>query len=89
MPTNTDSGNGDFMSNVMNELFHRARTCPVACALKILLSLLLISAINIAVFFKDAMSIYAYVGLMAAIAYVAILAIATNGNCQIKLGKED
>ena len=77
------------MSNTMNELFHRARICPVACALKILLLLLLIGAINIAIFFKDAMSIYAYLGLMAAIAYVAILAIATNGNCQLKLGKED
>ena len=77
------------MSNVMNELLHRARICPVACALKILLSLLLISAINIALFFKGSMSIYAYVGFMATIAYVAILTIATNGNCQLKLGEED
>ena len=77
------------MSNVMNELFHRARICPIACALKILLSLLLISAINIALFFKDVMSIDAYVGLMSAIAYVAILAIATNGNCQLKLGEKE
>jgi len=71
------------MSNVMNGLLHRARICPVACALKILLSLLSISALNIAILFMEAMSIYAYVILMAAIAYVAILAIATNGNCQI------
>lgn len=82
-----DPGNGDCMSNTMNELVHRARICPVACALIILLSLLLISAINIAIFFKDAMSIDAYIGLTSAIAYVAILAIATNGNCQIKLSE--
>ncbi len=77
------------MSNLMNELLHRARTCPVACALKILFLLLLISAINIAVFFKSEISIYAYVGFMVAIGYVAILAIATNGNCRLKLGEED
>jgi uncharacterized membrane protein YjjB (DUF3815 family) len=73
----------------MNELLHRARTCPVACALKILFLLLLISALNIAVFFKSEISIYAYVGFMVAIGYVAILAIATNGNCRLKLGEED
>jgi hypothetical protein len=77
------------MSNLMNELLHRARLCPVACALKILLVLLSISALNIAVFFKGEMSIYAYVGFMAAIGYVAILAIATNGNCRLKLGRKD
>ncbi len=77
------------MSNVMNEILHRARICPVACALKILLLLLLISALNIAIFFKNEMSIYAYVGFMAAIGYVAILAIATNGNCRLKLAEED
>lgn len=77
------------MTNLMNELLHRARICPVACALKILFLLLLISALNIAVFFKSEISIYAYVGFMVAIGYVAILAIATNGNCRLKLGEED
>ncbi|MGB5719026.1 MAG: hypothetical protein WBN81_18290 [Gammaproteobacteria bacterium] len=51
--------------------------------------LLFISALNIAIFFKDAMSIYAYVGFMAIIGYVAILAIATNGNCRLKLSEDD
>ncbi len=73
----------------LDELMHRARRCPVACALKIILLLLFISALNIALFFKDAMSIYAYVGFMAIIGYVAILAIATNGNCRLKLSEDD
>ncbi|MCG6898530.1 MAG: hypothetical protein LJE75_00845 [Gammaproteobacteria bacterium] len=77
------------MSNVMNEILHRARICPVACALKILLLLLLLSALGIAIFLKHEMSIYAYVGFMAAIGYVAILAIATNGNCRLKLAKKN
>ena len=73
----------------LDEIMHRARRCPVACALKIILLLLFISALNIAIFFKDAMSIYAYVGFMAIIGYVAILAIATNGNCRLKLSEDD
>jgi len=73
----------------LDEIMHRARRCPVACALKIILLLLFISALNIALFFKDAMSIYAYVGFMAIIGYVAILAIATNGNCRLKLSEDD
>ena len=77
------------MSNAMNKLLHRARICPVACALKFLLALLLTSALNIAIFFKNVMSIYVYVILTAVIAYVAILAIATNSNCQLKLSEED
>jgi hypothetical protein len=58
-------------------------------ALKILLLLLFISALNIAVFSKDEMSITAYIGFMAVIGYVAILAIATNGNCRLNLGEKD
>jgi len=77
------------MPAFMNELTHRARRCPVACALKILLLLLFVSALNIALFFKNAMSIYAYIGFMAIIGYVAILAISTNTNCKLKLNEED
>jgi len=77
------------MPNIMIKLLHRAKMCPVACGLKILLLLLLVSALVIALFFKNDMSIYTYVGFMAAIGYVAILAIATNGNCRLKLGEED
>ena len=73
----------------MNELTYRARRCPVACALKILLFLLFVSALTIALFFKNAMSIYAYVGFMAIIGYVAILAISTNTNCKLKLNEDN
>jgi len=73
------------MPAFMNEITHRARRCPVACALKILLLLLFASALNIAIFYKNAMSIYAYIGFMAIIGYVAILVISTNINCKLKL----
>lgn len=73
----------------INELTHRARRCPIACALKIVLLLLFISALNIALFYKNAMSIYAYIGFMAVIGYVAILAISTNTNCKLKLSEKD
>lgn len=77
------------MTSIFNQLLYRARRCPVACALKILLGLLFISALNIAIFFKNEISIYAYVVFMAVTGYVAILAIATNGNCRLKLGDDD
>ena len=74
---------------LLDELSQRAKKCPVACALKVLLLLLFVSAINIAIFFKNEMSIYAYVGFMAIIGYVAILAIATNSNCKLSLSEDD
>jgi membrane protein YdbS with pleckstrin-like domain len=73
----------------MSELTQRARRCPVACALKILLLLLFMSALNIAIFFKNAMSIYAFIGFMAVIGYVAIVAISTDINCRLKLSEKD
>lgn len=77
------------MPILLDQLMHRARRCPVACALKIVLMLLFISALNIAIFYKNAMSIYAYVGFMAIIGYVAILAISTNTNCKLNLSEDD
>ena len=77
------------MPILLDQLMHRARRCPVACALKIVLLLLFISALNIAIFYKNAMSIYAYVGFMAIICYVAILAISTNTNCKLNLSEDN
>ena len=77
------------MPILLDQLMHRARRCPVACALKILLFLLFVSALNIAIFYKNAMSIYAYIGFMAIIGYVAILAISTNTNCKLNLSEDD
>ena len=73
----------------MSELTQRAKRCPVACALKILLFLLFISALNIAIFYKSAMSIYAFIGFMAFIGYVAIVAISTDINCRLKLSEKE
>ena len=73
----------------IEQLTQRARRCPVACALKILLLLLFMSALNIAIFFKNAMSIYAFIGFMALIGYVAIVAISTDINCRLKLSQKD
>ena len=77
------------MSSIMVTLLHRARICPVACTLKILLLLLLLGALVIAIYFKNEVSIYTYLGFMATIGYVAVLAIATNGNCRLKLAEEE
>lgn len=77
------------MSIVLTQLLHRARKCPVACALKILLALLFISALSMAIFLKNEISIYAYVIFMAIVAYVAILAIATNSSCRLKLSEDE
>ena len=77
------------MPSFMNQLIYRARRCPVACALKILFLVLLVGALNIAVFFKETISAYGYAGLITVIGYVAVLAIATNGNCMLKISEDD
>ena len=73
----------------LNQLLHRARRCPVACALKILFLVLLVSALGIAIFHKGSMSFYGYLVFITAIGYVAVLAIATNGNCILKISEDD
>lgn len=77
------------MPNLIIQLLHRARRCPVACALKVLVLLLSLGALNVAIFFKDSLSFYGYLGFITAIGYVAILAFAINGNCILKISEED
>jgi hypothetical protein len=77
------------MPTLLEELWQRARRCPFACSLKILLLLLFISALNIAIFFKNDISIHAYIGFLVVVAYVAILAISTNVNCNLSISEDD
>ena len=73
------------MMEYLNLLKKRARKCPFACFLKILVLLLFAFALGIAVFFQQSMSIHEYAGLVIAIGYVAILALVTNRNCRLNI----
>lgn len=77
------------MPVLVTQLLQRAKRCPVACALKILVLLLFLGALNFAVFFKDSLSFYGYLVFIIAVGYVAILAVATNGNCILKISEDD
>ena len=68
-------------------LLLRARKCPLACLLKILFLLLFTVAFYIALFHQD-MSPFIYTGFMAVIAFIAMLALAINRNCRLRLNEK-
>lgn len=81
--------NGGRMMLFLKLFSQRARTCPLACFLKVLFLLLFISALYIALFFQTSFSFYEYTGFIVVIAYIATLALATNRNCRIKISENE
>ena len=73
------------MPDAIEMLMKRARNCPFACLLKIIFILMFVSAIYIALFHQTSVSPYMYNAFVAAIGFVAVLALATNRNCRLKL----
>ena len=68
-------------------LLLRARKCPFACLLKILFLLLFTVALYIALYYQD-MPPFIYTGFMVIIAFIAMLALAINRNCRLKLNEK-
>ena len=79
---------GGRMTVLLKLLSQRARTCPLACFLKVLFILLFISALYISIFYQTSMSFHEYTGFLVVIAYIATLALATNRNCRLKISKD-
>lgn len=79
----TDSGLG--IHEYLNQLKQRARRCPFACFLKILVVISFAIALDIAVYFQGAMSFHEYYVFVMLIAYLAILGIITNTNCRLNI----
>ena len=75
------------MQDFINLFIHRARSCPVACFIKVIFLLLFVLAVTIACFFQLAMSKHEYAGFVIAIGYVAVLALVTHRNCRLKRGR--
>ena len=75
------------MPDFFKQLTQRARSCPVACFVKVIFLLLFIIAVAIACFFQFAMSKHEYAGFVIAIGYVAMLALVTHRNCRLKPGR--
>ena len=75
------------MPDFFNQLTQRARSCPVACFMKVIFLLLFIIAVAIAGFFQFSMSKHEYAGFVIAIGYVAVLALVTHRNCSLNLDK--
>jgi len=75
------------MPDFFNQLTQRARSCPVACFMKVIFLLLFIIAFAIAGFFQFSMSKHEYAGFVITIGYVAVLALVTHRNCSLKPGK--
>ena len=72
------------MSHAIANLFHRASKCPVACFLKVLLSVSVIYAIHIALFHQAEDSPYLSALVVDSVAVVAVLALAFHWNCQFR-----
>jgi hypothetical protein len=77
------------MPDCINKLVRRARQCPVACSLKILFLLLFMVELTAATFYQSSVSYQLFAALLAATGYVAVLALATDNNCNLKLSDDD
>ena len=77
------------MPDSIKLLLLRAKLCPFACLLKILFLLLFCSALYIALFYQYSMSPYLFSGFVAMIAFIAMLALAMNRNCRLRINEND
>jgi hypothetical protein len=69
---------------MLENLFHRANKCPVACFLKILLGVIFIYTGHIAISHQLNVSHYSFVFLLALVAVIATLAVATHSSCRLR-----
>jgi len=72
------------MLSMLENLLHRAYRCPVACFLKVLLSISFIFAIHIAIAHQISVSPYSFIMLLAFVGVIAALAVASDWSCRIR-----
>ena len=68
---------------MLEDLFRLANRCPVACFLKVLLSVIFIYAIHIAISHQVNVSPYSFILLVALVGVIAALAVAFDWSCRI------
>ena len=72
------------MSDAIANLLHRASKCPVACFLKVLLSVGVIYAIHIALFHQAHDTPYLSALMVDSVGVVAVLALAFHWSCNLR-----
>jgi hypothetical protein len=82
---NTVIDSGTSLLEYLDQLGRRARRCPFACFLKVLLITSFVVALDIAVYSQGAMTFHEYSVFVMSIAYVAVLVIITNTNCRLQI----
>ena len=69
---------------MLEKLFQRANKCPIACLLKVLLAIIFIYTGHIAISHQLNVSHYSFVFLLALVAVIATLAVATHSSCRLR-----
>lgn len=69
---------------MIEKLFQRANKCPVACFLKVLLGVIFIYTGHIAISHQINVSHYSFIFLLALVAVIASLAVATHSSCRLR-----
>jgi hypothetical protein len=69
---------------MLENLFHRANKCPIACFLKVLLGVIFIYAGHIAISHQINVSPYSFTLLLALVGVIATLAVATHSGCRLR-----
>jgi hypothetical protein len=69
---------------MFEKLFQRANKCPIACLLKVLLGVIFIYTGHIAISHQLNVSHYSFVFLLALVAVIATLAVATHSSCRLR-----
>jgi len=69
---------------MLHNVFHRANQCPVACFLKVLLSVSFVCLLHIAISHQVTVSPYIFIMLVALLGVIAALAVATHWSCRIR-----
>jgi hypothetical protein len=75
------------MPDLVVLLMKRARNCPIACSLKILFFLLLVTAIYIAVYHQTSVSLPWYLLFLGIIAVESALMLFANNHCRTRISE--
>ena len=75
------------MPDLVVLLMKRARNCPVACSLKILFFLLLLTALYLAIYHQTSVSLPWYLLFLGIIAVESALMLFANNQCRTRVGE--
>ena len=77
------------MPDLLVPIYRRASQCPFACFLKILFAFSFVMVLHIALYHQADVSPYIYALLVDLLGIIAILALAFNRNCRVRMSEAD